>query len=597
MVHHSEKPPCLESKLPLFIGVTGHRDLSAEEIPDLKKRLNTVIANLQKEYSNTSIVMISSLADGADRLAAEVAIEKGIGLIAPLPMPQELYEQDFSETSVKQFRNILDRADMVITLPIEPGSTIDAIRAGGDSRDRQYHAVGRFIVEHSLILIALWDGVTDGPIGGTSQVVRMQLEGVDDISDSDSHDIFAPLQTGPVIHLLTRRIEGNTAPNEAYLSHYRSKQRKVEGVYFLYPRNDDDTASREDEENRTITCIERFNRDSGEIFKLAPDFDAIRQQSAEYVLKQTPDGTQDSFSQKDLSLPASQILAYFAHCDALAQQFQQATYKAIMRIPCLIPFIVFFLGVYSNVSPSKFAITGYIVAICMAYSIYILAHRKGINEKFLDYRALAEGIRVALFWRLAWIKENPASFYLSNQQSELDWIRYALRTWNLLAFKGSYEKPTPESIKSVRKYWLNDQMDYFGRKARSHNHTAKRLDRISTLLFRTGLFIMTPAMIAIHGLKLGGESLDPWMMVFTPLFFVVAGSINFYSYRMLFSEHAKQYARMYGIFNKSLALLHNAADDEARQQFIILTVGKEALAENGDWVLIHRARPIEVPQG
>ena len=597
MAQKSDKSQGFDSKLPLLIGITGHRDLIAEELPDLKKRFSSVIGNLQKQYCSTSIMIISALADGADRLAAEVALEMGLRLIVPLPMPQDLYEKDFSETSVQQFRNILKRADFELTLPMEPGNSIESVQVEGVARDRQYHAVGRFIVEHSLILIAFWDGVTAGPMGGTSQVIRMQLEGVDDVSSNDNHDMFAPLQTGPVIHLMTRRLGCSSTPDADYISHYLSNRENMERVNFLYPRNDDDTASREDQEIRTTACIERFNRDSIEIFKLAPDFDAKRQQSAGYVLKTTSKEAQGSYSQEDLSPPVAQLLSYFAHADALAQQFQLATYKALFRIPCLIPFIVFFLGVFSNVTASTFVLIGYLASIALAYGVFIITQRKGANEKFLDYRALAEGMRVALFWRLAGIKENPASFYLSNQQSELDWIRYALRTWNLLAFKGNEENATPRSIMAVKKYWLKDQMCWFGRKSRENNQTANKHDSIAIFLFRMGLFVMTPAMLVIHGLKLGGESqLDPWMMVITPLFFVVAGSINFYSYRMLFSEHAKQYARMYGIFKKTLDFLQKA-DDEIHQQKIILAVGKEALAENGEWVLIHRARPLEVPQG
>lgn len=598
MTQSSEVPlSSNQPTLPLVIGVTGHRDLVTEDIPDLKKRLRSIFSDLKKEYSNTSLLLMSALADGADRLAADVALEMGLELFVPLPMPQELYKEDFSETSAIQFQNYLDKADISVTLPMEPGNSADTVRAGGVARDRQYHAVGRFIVAHSLILIAIWDGATGGPMGGTSQVVRMQLEGMDDNTSSDDDDLFAPLQTGPVIHIMTRRSESNSTPDDAYLSHYRSRLKNMEGVNFLYPRNGDDSASREEEENRTVACIERFNRDTSDIFRIAPDFDAARQQSAEYVLKKSSDGSQDSFSQKDLSPPSSQLLVYFAHSDALAQQFQQSTYKVLLLIPCLIPLIVLFLGLYSNnVAPNMLSLTGYFATICMAYGIYIYSQRKSINEKFLDYRALAEGMRVALFWRLAGIKEVPASFYLSNQQSELDWIRYAIRTWCLLSQKGIEEKATSQSKMAVKRYWLKDQMDYFGKKARTHNQTADKLNSMSKIFFRLGLFIMTPAMLAIHGLKLGGDALDAWTMVFTPLFFVVAGSIDFYSYRMLFAEHAKQYARMYGMFKKSLDLL-SKSDDEARQRLIILAIGKEALAENGDWVLLHRARPIEVPQG
>jgi len=139
-------------------------------------------------------------------------------------------------------------------------------------------------------------------------------------------------------------------------------------------------------------------------------------------------------------------------------------------------------------------------------------------------------------------------------------------------------------------------MDYFGRKARANKRAADKLGACATFFFRLGFFVLTPAMLIIHGLKLGGEQLDPWMQVVTPAAFVIAGACDYYAERMLFSEHAKQYSRMHDIFRKSLNLFEKAGDNSLRQS-VILAAGKEALAENGDWVLMHRERPIEVPQG
>jgi len=89
--------------------------------------------------------------------------------------------------------------------------------------------------------------------------------------------------------------------------------------------------------------------------------------------------------------------------------------------------VVFFFEVYSNVTTALVAISGYLISIGAAYTIYTATQRTGVQEKFLDYRALAEGMRVALFWRLAGLNSSPASYYLSKQQSELDWIRYAIK--------------------------------------------------------------------------------------------------------------------------------------------------------------------------
>ncbi len=166
-----------------------------------------------------------------------------------------------------------------------------------------------------------------------------------------------------------------------------------------------------------------------------------------------------------------------------------------------------------------------------------------------------------------------------------------------MAAKGLPPADANIHLDAVRRNWIEDQLKYFARHAGSSKSSAERLERVSTIIFRAGFFVITPAMLLIHGLKLGGEHLDPWMQVLTPSVFVIAGAINYYSERMLYSENAKQYSRMYGVFKKGIQMLDAAGNDPVRQQAVISAAGKEALAENGDWVLMYRERPIDVPQG
>jgi hypothetical protein len=56
--------------LPLVIGVTGHRDLRSEDRETLAGRLREIIAELRVRYPHTPLILLSPLAEGADRLAA-----------------------------------------------------------------------------------------------------------------------------------------------------------------------------------------------------------------------------------------------------------------------------------------------------------------------------------------------------------------------------------------------------------------------------------------------------------------------------------------------------------------------------------------------
>src|SRR5689334_19798477 len=86
-------------RLPLVIGATGHRDLRDEDIAALEAEVAKAIKRLKHEYLNddpeTPIIVLSSIAEGADRLIARVAMGLGAKLIAPLPMEADQYRRDF----------------------------------------------------------------------------------------------------------------------------------------------------------------------------------------------------------------------------------------------------------------------------------------------------------------------------------------------------------------------------------------------------------------------------------------------------------------------------------------------------------------------
>ena len=85
-----------------------------------------------------------------------MALELGVDLIVPLPMPQADYEQDFSSpAAVEAFRDSLKNARVIHlrTLEKNPGDSLSL-----EDRTRQYAQMGIFISNHSQVLLALWDG-------------------------------------------------------------------------------------------------------------------------------------------------------------------------------------------------------------------------------------------------------------------------------------------------------------------------------------------------------------------------------------------------------------------------------------------------------
>jgi hypothetical protein len=596
--------------VPLVIGITGHRDIPEEDRPELKKQIQNIYDDLQAQYLSTPFVLISPLAEGADQIAAEVALEKGMQLVVPLPLPRAEYERGFQVDAAREaFARHLARASVVLEIPLVKGNTPDSIRVQGPARYRQYFSAGMFVVEHCQILIALWDGTFNDKVGGTSDIVELQLLG--DTARNDTEEIiFTPLQTGPVYHVITRRksTDAISTRDRDFMQTFLPQGAPVSFAPFsrniLYPLHTDTRASLKAEQERIFACIEEFNRD---VANPSDEFSRQVAQSADWLIPlaaSTADdgqatlksGVSGPFTQSDLSRSEKGLLGQFALADALAIRYQKDTYAALKAIACFVPLIVFFFEMYMGVSSALPVILGYLALLSGTYGIYYWSKERRNQEKYLDYRALAEGMRVQFSWKLAGLKESVASDYLSKQQSELDWIRQTIRNWNLLA-ADSRPSGCRRGLEAARERWVRGQAAYFGKAAARQKKQTERLERIAKIVFMMAMFVLTPAMLAIHGLKIGGEELDQWMQVVTPFAFIVAGAVNYFKDKMLYASQVKQYSRMGSLFRKALTLLEKSPNDAELCRDILVRLGKEAVVENGDWILMHRERPIEVPQG
>ncbi len=73
-------------------------------------------------------------------------------------------------------------------------------------------------------------------------------------------------------------------------------------------------------------------------------------------------------------------------------------------------------------------------------------------------------------------------------------------------------------------------------------------------------------------------------------------SLKIYLDTMAFDEHAKRYLKIgqyYGLCEKQFEILDETNLAVIDQLFI--DIGKQALIETGDWLLLHRQRPVKMP--
>jgi hypothetical protein len=181
---------------PLIFGVSGHRDIVSRDIPQLRHEIERVFLRFRAARPGVPFQLLSPLAEGADRLAAEVALSLQVELLVPLPMAQEEYEKDFpTPSSLAEFRRLLAAAESSWQLPASDGT--------GPTRTEQYAAVGDFIVRRSHVLLLLWDGRENDKVGGTAWVRKRREFWVR--KAGQEKDPSERQEYGPTIQIVTPR--------------------------------------------------------------------------------------------------------------------------------------------------------------------------------------------------------------------------------------------------------------------------------------------------------------------------------------------------------------------------------------------------------
>jgi hypothetical protein len=189
-------------RLPLIFGVSGHRDLRIPDVPQLREQLLRMFARFHAAYPHTPFQLLTPLAEGADRLTAEVALASETELFVPLPMERKEYERDFTTAdSLAEFRALLARAESYWEIP-------NRQKLGPENRTAQYAGVGEFIARSSHILILLWDGTDNRKVGGTAWVKRRREQWVNAAADSSLG--IDQVGYGPTIQVVTPRASGRS---------------------------------------------------------------------------------------------------------------------------------------------------------------------------------------------------------------------------------------------------------------------------------------------------------------------------------------------------------------------------------------------------
>lgn len=652
--------------LPLVIGVTGHRDLRQTDIPRLTREIKGTFERLEDEYltppspleralqrfwpwaadrlkleerrrersGETPMIVLSALAEGADQLVAQVAIDRGMRVIAPLPLPEQEYRRDFEANPVRpdalrRFERWMNPQPRLYKLFVgyEAGVSSNNVTIP-ENRALQYRRAGTFIVRHCDVLIALWDGEARGEIGGTAEVIDFKRHGIPlEISRSGRKSLDAP-EIGPVIHIVTPRATKTPTAGEVRVQPWGGNGIRRKESAFARQR-----FSAANEQTRA----QRYN------YMLWRFFQASVRQTCEYNrvavdLLNSPAGAKlGNRSLMDLlgnaTLAREDARPYcdlYAVADTLAQLWQRifrrvwgwlfalgllafACFQAYIDLTPIIAHRWQDVQIFGNVglawAVGCMLLSGYFLA-CGGIVVLVYAARLRKHQgRFVGYRAFAEALRVAVFWRLAGIDDAVADHYPIKMPQELAWVKNRLLALELLdkadpERTAAAQATSPPDYRWLRRTWVENQRAYFGSSRLIHLRNAEWRERWSKrLLFAivalAALLLVlmphvadNPADEQVPRWLSSGEwrSLIAYVVGFLP---AVATCFVGYSEKLALKAQARHYHRMRAVFGEaSYAMERAARENTDLTRDVMRELGIEAMRENLEWASMFQQRPI-----
>jgi hypothetical protein len=548
------------SKPAFVVGVTGHMDLDPARRDRVKAEVKRIFAWLRLsscdrhqnigepslgpglDLKDTPIILLSSLAPGADQWVAEAALEMDppLRVLAPLPFFKDQYLE--ASTFIKNGVTIDQAASrflaefpdpdvFVVRLVDEIGLDDDALRAkhkailtgqeGKQERDRRYAAAGEYVAAYSDILIAL----TDKPIGeaenaalnpsvdqGARAVAELKRRGV-------TPGLLPILPTlswadnGPVIHLYTPR-----KTEQAVGSRNNERGAKVKSLEVLYPYDCRPPGVSEQENDHP-----EWQKAGYALLKVVSEH--LQRLNTENI-RVDPAREEGAFLEMLPALPDTSARTARTHALPTASEHFQATLDRIARLRRRIAdYSTYYNAHLSRLKRALFALAFgsalffaladnwdgkdiglplpqafFVTALGLtlaAWIVYFSFKKTGAADRCEDYRAIAEGLRVQFYWTACGSGESVASSYLQRQRGELGWIRNVISATafpfepNRVRFNLLSAGDQLAALQSIRKIWIGGQCAYFKKTTSDLDLRRELFSTYARVLLWTGFILFT----------------------------------------------------------------------------------------------------------
>ena len=493
----------------LSVGVTGHRvDMLAEGgIATLRERILSILTLiaasgadlLEKERDcfapgPCQLRFVSPIADGADQIAAEVALELGWELQSILPFEHSAYRESLANDDARtRFDTLLGRSASLLELPGDPADGLDA-----------YVMTGRATVAHCDLLIAVWDGRPPRGRGGTGEVVQFALS-------RGTAIIHVPIDNAIEPRLLWSAFDPAvvTLADDAEVTRpVDREQMDALLTALLMPPPDQ-------QEQRFFKrfATERLRRVRVRIeYPLLLSAAGVRRFRARDLTAAHADAqTRDEWRRyrvgcaeaHNIIAPIGMLEHSYSWADGLATHFAQ-TYRSGHIFNFLLGGVAVCLGLAAFLAPRlKFEEAGLELLIVIAILLNaIIGKRQEWHRRWLDYRQLAERLRPMRSLMLLGIASPDPPGTQTNPVPKrwIDW--YASSMWRAMACpSGAIDRACAARLgEAIAAHEVEPQVGYHLRNAEQIETLDQRLEQIGIVLFAATVLVTIATLI---GLLLG----------------------------------------------------------------------------------------------
>ena len=570
-------------RMPFLVGIVGHRDLLPQQVPGIRAALAHILARLRAAYPDIPLSLLCPMAEGADLLAADVAAELGMSVVALLPLPVEVCRQDLLDPAdLASFDRIMARAER-LEVPLPTGVALADVAQPGKPRDAQFERAGLMVAQYSDLLIAVWDGQSTLHAAGTARVVEFRRRGR--MLASDAHH--------PGRHALLA-VQDNDLLYEIRCGRRSTHAGAVQAIGFSGV-GVADAQVLPDSLVATLERSQEFNRD---VRRFGEE---IASNGRQLHAPGTPAG-QDRLTDLD---------HLFSAADWLGGYFQRCFVRALLVRYVLLALMAFLLLAFKKDAEGTqglVTLTGVLLVFTIGGALALWASRRSWHRKYLDYRALAEGLRVDFYWEIAGVRgqmdgEFAHERFLQKQDVELEWIRAAMRTVSFRLAMHPAEG-AESGFAQARLEWIGEegsvgdsgQMHYYQRRVETVERTEKIADSIGLALMSLSLVLAAVLIVDIIAGMNAHPILGPmssktvlWALA---LVTVYAGLFEVYMSEKADRPLIRQYRYMHSLFRFAATEL-DATQSELRRLEILGSLGHACLAEHAQWILANRDKRIQ----